>query len=303
MKLVILLTAVLFSLLACDQLPWLSPQTDGATPANTVQDEVTAGNGYFYFTQSAPSGSLIPIKGSANFILTLYGASNFTLYFGEGPDNDGAPLSGQLDTQETVSLWANTSLSAQGTPAALQLLGGQKSTALALMNVSRPKIDTRAGTLQYTVAPSTNKTPFPLLYRLSGDQPAKMPAHFGQVILIIAAQGDMLQPILNQYQALYQHYEQRLQSASGIQGKNKQQVQQYQEQLAHVQQEMERTKGEDPQIRQKFEDLQQKLGALQTEGNVATAPDSQLTEKVQALRQEIQRLLAVINDGTKAPKN
>lgn len=300
MKLTLLLTAIMFLFLSCDQLPWLSPKTAVPSSTNRVQDELTAGKSYFYFVQSAPSGSLIPIKGSPNYTLTLYGAQNFTLYFSEGLSGNKAALSGQLDTQDVVSQWANKStlLAARGAAAALQLLGNQKSATLALMNVSRPKIDMLAGTLQFTVSPASDVAPFSLPYQLTRDQLDKIPAHFGRVILTIAAQGDVLQPILTQYQALYQEYDQRLQSISGAQEKNKQELQQYQEQLASVQQDMEKTKGQDPQVRQKFEALQKKIEALQTHGKAGPAPDSQLTSSVQALMQEIQRLLAAINDGT-----
>lgn len=116
-------------------------------PRMTDQPQTTPeGRTYFMFVQSADSGSVAPIEGkSGAFRLTLQGVAPTTVYFSDRP----ARVSGHAPMDKFLKALG---FSAKNPPnAAIDVVGTDGSSHLAVVTLESPRYDAGAATLSYDV--------------------------------------------------------------------------------------------------------------------------------------------------------
>jgi hypothetical protein len=145
----------------------------------TQQEDAEAAEKVRYmFVQSAHSGSFVPVEGVENwFILTLEGVSPQTIAFSDRPER----VAGQVSMQKFLD---GLGFLPENPPnAAIEILGGNESQDVIVMELFDPIYDAASHTLQYNVSVLEMPNHSHAIFNERHDE--SLPENFGPAALFI----------------------------------------------------------------------------------------------------------------------
>jgi hypothetical protein len=154
-----------------------SDLTAAQSSNETQQEEAEEKPVRYMFVQSAHSGSFVSVEGEENYTLTLEGVSPQTIAFSDRPERDVA----QVSMQKFLD---GLGFSPENPPsAAIEILEGNESEDVIVMELFDPIYDAANNTLQYTV--SILETPNHSYAIFNERHDESLPEHFGPAALFI----------------------------------------------------------------------------------------------------------------------
>lgn len=141
------------------------------------------------YSQTAPAGSLLPVKGTANrYVLRLVGVSNQVVWFSDRP----ARGTGVIPTRGFGRAWKSFGFVADPPNAVLTLLGGDAEQDTIVLKLGQPHYDRRRHTISYPVTRLGHATGNLAHYEASQD--GRVPHRFADASLFI---DDASAPVVN----------------------------------------------------------------------------------------------------------
>jgi hypothetical protein len=153
-KKVFVIAVLLVALISMSSIVYASQEADdnvksdltAAQSGNETQQEEAEEKVRYMFVQSAHSGSFVPVEGELNYTLTLEGVSPQTIAFSDRPERDV----GQVSMQKFLDGFG---FSPENPPnAAIEIIEGNESEDVIVMELFDPIYDAANHTLQYNVS-------------------------------------------------------------------------------------------------------------------------------------------------------
>jgi len=118
--------------------------SDSGSPSSSTPDEGNGKTKSYLFVQNASSGTFVS-NGDDSYTLTLKGISEQTVYFSDRPQRDA----GQVSTKRFVE---GSCFNSKNPPnAAIDVMEGNESSDLVVVELLDPRYDAAKKSLQYTV--------------------------------------------------------------------------------------------------------------------------------------------------------
>src|SRR4051812_14258801 len=141
------------------------------------------------YSQTAPAGSLLPVKGTNNrYVLRLVGVSNQAVWFSDRP----ARGTGVIPTRAFGRAWKSFGFVADPPNAVLTLLGADAQQDTIVLKLGLPHYDRRRHTISYSATRLGHATANLAGYEATRD--ARVPHRFADASLFI---DDASAPVIN----------------------------------------------------------------------------------------------------------
>lgn len=184
-KVFVVIAVLLLAVVSTSSIIYASQEADEnvksdlttAQSTNETQQKEADEKVRYMFVQSAHSGSFVPVEGEMNYTLTLEGVAPQTIAFSDRPER----VVGQVPMQKFLD---GLGFSPENPPnAAIEILEGNESEDVMVMELFDPVYDAANQTLQYNVSILEEPNHSYAIFNERHDE--SLPEHFGPAALFI----------------------------------------------------------------------------------------------------------------------